>query len=81
MSIGLYDWIFKKDGMLAFMQPIIKSIYQIAMTAFGSIASTLGSYINASATLVEGMAAFMLVTCVLWVFITLGNIITNKRKK
>lgn len=81
MSIGFYDWIFKKDGMLAFMQPIIKSIYQIAMTAFGSIASTLGSYINASATLVEGMAAFMLVTCVLWVFITLGNIITNKRKK
>lgn len=79
MSIGLYDWIFKPGGILSFLQPIIKIIYSISMRVFGGIASTLGNFINASPTLVEGIAVFSFITIILWIILFLIDYIRERK--
>lgn len=81
MSIGLYDWIFKDNGLLSFLQPVIKTIYQTSMMLFGSIASMIGSFFNASDTLIEGIAVFFMITLVLWIGLIIASVLKDKKKK
>lgn len=79
LSIGLYDWIFKDNSPLSFIQNIVKLIHNVSMKVFGSISTIIGQSINASQSLVEGMAVFILITIVLWIILFIIELIRSKK--
>lgn len=79
LSIGLYDWVFKPNAPLSFVNNLVKLILDISMKLFGNIAESIGQTLNASASLVEGMAVFAFLTIVLWIVVFIKNLILNRR--
>lgn len=80
MSIGLYDWIYSKQGALSLLQPVLTGIYHISMSIFEPIAKIIGTYIQASETFIEGIALFLLVTCIFWIGMLLTSFIKTKKR-
>ena len=80
LSIGLYDWIFKDNSPLSFIQNIVKLIHNVSMKVFSSISCIIGQSINASQSLIEGMAVFILITIVLWVILFIIELIRSKKR-